>query len=444
MTVEEGLELVEQILPQGQLSKVQKIVFWHSWEGWSYKEIAEQFGYTLGYIKDTGSDLWKLLSDALGEKVTRRNFQIVLKRAMKKGCGVWGAGYGEMITPTSYSRSADAQGTLLPISRQDWGDAIDVSIFYGRTQELTTLQSWITQDRCRLVILLGMGGIGKTSLSVKLAETVQGDFDCLIWRSLRDAPPIDELLITLIQFLSQQQDTQLPDSIGGKLSHLIDLLRRSRCLIVLDNFDAVLQGGKQAGTYRDGYAAYGELLQRVGEMAHQSCVVLTSREKPQEVGTQAGDRLPVRILSLTGLDVAAGQQILEVKGLHGTAADLEPLIAHYRGNPLALKMAATSIQDLFAGDIGQFLQQGTAVFNGIGHLLKQQCDRLSPLEQAIMDWLAVNREPITLADLQTDFVTELPKAKLLEVLESLRWRSLIESSAIGFTQQPVVLESVKR
>jgi DNA-directed RNA polymerase specialized sigma24 family protein len=85
VTFEEGLQLIEQILPQGQLSKVQKVVFRYSWEGQSYKEIAEQFGYTLGYIKDTGSDLWKMLSDVLGEKVTRRNFQVVLKRVMKKG-----------------------------------------------------------------------------------------------------------------------------------------------------------------------------------------------------------------------------------------------------------------------------------------------------------------------------------------------------------------------
>ena len=334
--------------------------------------------------------------------------------------------------------------TLNRIARTaiDWGDAIDVSIFYGRDQELTTLQTWVVQDRCRLVTLLGMGGMGRTSLSVKLAEAIQTEFDCLIWRSLRDAPPIDDLLTTLIQFLSQQQDTLVPDSIGGKLSHLIELLRRSRCLVILDNFETVLQSGKRAGTYRDGYEDYGELLKRVGEIMHQSCMVLTSREKPQEVSTQASEHLPVRVLPLSGLDVASGQQILEIKGLHGAPADLEQLIAHYRGNPLALKMAATSIQDLFAGNIEQFLDEKTTVFNGMSHLLKQQYDRLTPLEQAVMDWLAIHREPITLTELQADFVTELPKSKLMAVMESLRWRSLIESSAIGFTQQPVIMEAV--
>ncbi len=59
-----------------------------------------------------------------------------------------------------------------------------MSIFYGRKEKLTELKRWIVADRCRLVALLGMGGMGKTSLAVKLGKQMQHDFERIIWRSL--------------------------------------------------------------------------------------------------------------------------------------------------------------------------------------------------------------------------------------------------------------------
>jgi WD40 repeat protein len=434
MTVEEAIALIEQVIEQGQLTKIQELVFRQTWEGRSYLEIAKASGYDAGYIKDTGSKLWQTLSEVYGVKVTKLNVQGVLKRVIQ-------------------TKTLQTKLVTIPSARQvDWGEAIDVSIFYGRTEELATLKQWIVGEpstgsqRCRLVTLLGMGGMGKTSLSVKLAEQVQHQFERVIWRSLRDTPPLDELLNALIRFLGQDEsdpkDISLPDTISGKLSYLVEQLRTFRTLIILDNFDAVLQSGKRAGTYRLGYEGYGELLKRLGEIAHQSCVLLTSREKPQEIAAQEGDFLPVRTLPLVGVDRETGYQIVFAKGLAANLPDLDRLVAHYRGNPLALKIAATSIRDLFAGNITQFLEQGSSAFSGIGTLLHQQCDRLSPMEQQVMYWLAINREPIDCWQLQSDILPTIPRAKLLDLLESLRWRGLIECTSNGFTQQPVVMEYI--
>ena len=425
MTENEAIALVERLLERGCLTRVQKIVFEQSWQGQKYSDMGINEGYDLGYIKDVGSELWRSLSKALNEKVTKNNLHGVFQRFVEQ------------------QEEAQKIAKLQAMNaRKDWGEAIDVSIFYGRTTELETISQWILNDRSRVVALLSMGGMGKTSLSVKLAQEIQEEFDFVIWRSLRDAMPIDEYLTTLIKFFSQQQDTELPDNTGGKISRLIELLKRSRCLMILDNFETILQVGKQAGTYRDGYQMYGELLKRVGEIPHQSCLIVTSREKLQEIALMEGDRLFVRTISLTGLDIDAGQHILDDKGLQMVGDDLEQLRIHYRGNPLALKIVATTVQDLFAGDISEFLRQGNFAYSGIGTLIQQQCDRLSKLERSILNWLAINREPVTIADLQMDLAIELPQSKLIEAIESLLWRSLIERSTIGFTLQPVVMESV--
>ncbi|MEH2337356.1 AAA-like domain-containing protein [Nostoc sp.] len=79
MNIEEALVTLDTFLEHG-LSDVQEIVFRKAWEGKTYPDIAESCGYDANYIKDVGSKLWKLLSQAFGEEVTKSNFRSVLRR----------------------------------------------------------------------------------------------------------------------------------------------------------------------------------------------------------------------------------------------------------------------------------------------------------------------------------------------------------------------------
>lgn len=337
-------------------------------------------------------------------------------------------------------------------SVQNWGEAPESGVFYGRTAELATLEQWILKDRCRLVTLLGMGGIGKTALTVKFAESNQEQFQYVIWRSLRYIPPIEDFLGELILVFSTQQQLDLTKGVSARLLQLIDGLRQHRCLLVLDNFESVLwDGDSQQKTphnptesYLSGYEVYGEFLKKIGESSHQSALVLISREKPREIATIESKSLSIRSLQLNGLPAIDAGEILKSKGLLGEER-WETLIQLYRGNPLALNIISTTIQDLFDNSVSDFLNQNTLVITGFTDILDQQFNRLPKLEKQVVYWLAIHCTPVALSQLQTD-IGLIKKSQIIEVLQSLVWRSLIEKvtepSEVLFTLPPIVMKYV--
>jgi len=445
MNVEEALEIVQAVIDKGNLNKVEEIVLRQCWEGKSYLEIARNSGYEVGYVTDVGARLWQWLSKAFGKKVTKNNFPALLRQQYL-------ATHIPAFAGSIFAKEQQTQASVLSLLAakqrdiaepyQDWGDAVDVSIFYGRATELDTMKQWIMQDSCRIVALLGMGGIGKTTLAAKLAEQVQDRFEYLCWRSLRHAPSIQDLLRDLIQFLSHGSAAELPENLDSQITCLMSHLRSSRCLLILDNYESILRSGERAGRYCAGYEGYSELLRRIADERHQSCLILTSREKTVGIATKEGKTLPVRSLHLTGLPPVEAQKILKDKGIVDLEDASKQLIDRYNGNPLALKIAATTIRSLFDGSIRRFLDQGTVIFGDLWDLLDQQFNRLSPIEKQVMHWLGNCDNSMSLSELRENCVGSMSQQQLLEALESLDRRSLVERHSTSFTQQSVVVEYI--
>jgi WD40 repeat protein/transcriptional regulator with XRE-family HTH domain len=353
----------------------------------------------------------------------------------------------EPMMPPSIDMAGDAAPTLAaPTSgpRVEWGDALDVPSFYGRAGELATLAQWVVQERCRVVSVLGMGGIGKSALVVRTMQQLADHFAIALFRSLRDAPSCETLLKSCLSVLAPEQQALLPQSLERRLSLLLEELRRRRVLLVLDNLEVLLEAGEVRGHLRPGFEGYGQLLRQVAQTGHQSCLLLTSREKPAALRSLEGSRTLVRSLPLSGLEPAACEQLLAEHEVSGSPDERARLGEVYAGNPLALNIVAETIADLFAGQIDPFLVGGTPIFGSISELLDEQWGRLSTLEQTVLSWLAIAREPLTLNDLLTVLVTPLSQGQVLEALDGLRRRSLIERGqrAGSFTLQSVMLEYV--
>jgi WD40 repeat protein/transcriptional regulator with XRE-family HTH domain len=323
----------------------------------------------------------------------------------------------------------------------DWGEAIAVPTLHGREDELATLQRWLVDERCRVVALLGLGGMGKSSLAITIAHQVLAQFDVVLFRSLQNGPPLEEVLGQIIRAVSDPQAT-LPSQLSDSIAHLVQLLRERRCLLILDNLETLMASGVTTGTYRSGYAEYGELLRALSEREHQSCLLLTSREKPSELAPYEGRNTPVRTLPLTGLDERACQRILEDRDITGTADQVTVLARLYGGNPLALQLVSEPIRELFAGDVGAFLEPGDVFVGGTGNLLDEHLVRSTPLEQAILYWLAIEREPVPLIALVAVLGKAVPQREVLAALQSLRRRMLVERAADQpiVALQPVILE----
>ncbi len=363
--------------------------------------------------------------------------QAIGTAAFQAFCQILGLNWQEVVERNPIGTgSPDSQQTAN--SRTDWGEAPDVSIFYGRTGELAELKQWVVDDKCRLVAIYGTGGIGKTSLAAKFAQQIQNEFEFVIWRSLSNAPTRAQLLASLLGFLSDRQPPQ------PNLSHLLDFLRTHRTLVILDGVETLLAAGQPAGKYRDEYQDYGELFKLAAQSDHKSCFLLTSTEKSKEIALWEGKTSPVRSFKLKGLETTAAWEILRERELV-EEAEWANLIDRYGGHPLALRIVSATIEEVFANKASDFLRE-TTFLGEIREVLAQQLQRLSELEKKVMYQLALARVPVSRTGLRESISSCVSGEELTEALKSLGWRSLIETLTEDgealFTLLPVVRKYV--
>lgn len=341
------------------------------------------------------------------------------------------------------------------IRYEDWGEAPDVSTgFSGRTDELTKLENWISKESCRLVsITTAIPKSGKTYLATKLAQKICKAFNHVLWVSLKNQPSLNEIAISLNQILPQS--AQCPELLNDneRVNHIIHCFSEYRCLVILDRVEAILnQNPRNSLTYLPGYEKYGELFEQVGKCKHQSCLLLTSREKPKEVFDLERQPVPVRSLNLKGFDnEKIFEDILQDKfEVHNPkfktiTPQWKEVIKLCGGNIWLFNLVSDTIITLHSGDAGQYLGYSTLVQSEYKYELEQSFNRLSVIEKNIMYWIAINygsnsNEAIDITVIISELEKFISRSDILDAVKFLKERSFLEQSInSGLTVQSEML-----
>lgn len=472
MDIKEVLRLADDLVlakTGKHLDNLQHAVLLATWQGKRYSQIAKEYHCTEHHVANVASKLWQLIKKKLGEKVSKTTLRSAMERYEISKISNFGdfnfvqnKGNINVCTETAHhpktpqhsppTQTSNEDNTQ-PKPRLDLRDAPEIKTFYNYPNSpLTAIENAIAHQNCRLLTITGMTGTGKSAIARNLIPQIQTQFDRIIWRSLRTSPPLETTLKTLIQFLSNQnpplprggEGGVFPANTDDQLSILIETLRENRCLIILDDVQQILSSGQLAGHYKPGYENYGTLFKLIGEITHNSCLILNSWEPPSDILTFTDDNSAVCLLQLTGLGELA-TELLKEKGLLDEEQWPE-LIEFYQGNPLWLKLVAQTINNLFNGRVSQYLSyQPVFLSDELRPILQQHYQRLSEIEKQAISQLSNEIEPVSF----TQFMAKCQgsQGELFKAIQSLDRRGIIEKLSCEtetvLTIPPVLKQYVK-
>lgn len=407
MDADQALRQIEQLViaQTGEgLSELQQTILKQVWLGQKYFDIADTYGCTEGHAKDVGSDLWKLLSQVMGKKITKKNLRHVLTN----------------------HRSEAFSSPPIETYRPD---------FVGRHQAISHLNH-LNQQGATAIAIQGEGGLGKTTLAQQYLQS-QGFEIVLELLMAKEPDTITSAQRVVEEWLTRdlQEDPGL--EFGISLDRLKRHLHQRPIGVLVDNLEPALD---QQGLLIAEHRRYVELFRVLTDPRNLGLTLVTSRDRICEAS------LNLQHYRLSGLDKEAWQEYFQLQELTLDLKLLEKMHRAYGGNAKAMTLLCGSIRSDFGGDAAAFWQdqqQDLLVAADLHNLINNQIDRLQNLDpQAyrLFCRLGCYRYQ-TLATLSKAGVLallwEVPETKRRASLMSLQNRSLVECRQGRYWLHPV-------
>jgi len=420
MNAEAALAWLDTIIPAQtgeRLSDLQKVILQQVWLGRKYLDIANCYGCTEGHAKDVGSQLWKLLSKALREKITKSNCRSTLERYLKKASVI--------SSLLDYSRSPQYH---TPKSED--------TNFIGRTEAIAHLNTLINQG-AKVIVIQGEGGLGKTTLAQQYLQT--HGFDLVLELLMaKETQNITSAERVVEEWLKQDFQEEPGVEFGVTLGRLKRQLHTRRIGVLIDNLEPALD---QQGRLISSHRSYVELLRVLADARVQSVTLITSRDRLCEPGVN------VEHYRLPGLDQIAWQQFFSDRQLPIDPPTLQIMHRAYGGNAKAMGILCGSIQEDFDGDMALYWQENNAdllAAKDLKNLAVSQINRLQALDPQAYSLLCrlgcYRYQDIPTITSQGLFclLWDVPSSEHRQIIASLRNRSLVECHKGEYWLHPVI------
>lgn len=378
------------------LTEAEVIALRAAWEGIGYGAAIRKSGgtYSESYVRsDSGRNLWIMLSDQLGKKITKATLRTYFDKH-----------------PNLLSKdksNARILGGYPPITEN----------FIGRQSEIEDLKHWSTTLRC--VFIDGLAGIGKTCLAAKaIYDIIQqpAQFDYYIWLPVHYKPSLDEMLDCLMEHLGGETGSTYQQN---RSTAFIQFLQRHKCLIVLDEVDLMV-----CVDLEQEISEYQIFFRRLIEEQHQSCIWMTSNSYSEEFSQYKDMGYLCETLHLGPLTTAEVQQVVESHGITFDE-DWKKMVYSCIGNPFLLHSVLRKVSNILGGQADLVNQKTSLALNEFNYLLKRifaNATDIKELEILVLCEIASvdgSQSSISLVALTRAIMEKRPGTSELDVINSL-------------------------